>query len=77
VHQLFSCFKEAYGSVRREDFYNIVTKLFIHMKLVVLPKMFLNETYTIFQLRKHWFSYFLLGYLKKEDASKPFLLKLV
>ena len=52
VHQLFSCFKKAYKSLRREDWYNIATKLFIYMNLAVLTKMFLNETYKSFQLRK-------------------------
>jgi len=49
VHQLISYFKEAYDSLRRKIFYNTVTELFIHVKLVVLPKN-MSEWKFVFEL---------------------------
>jgi len=46
VHQLFVDCNKAYDSVRREVLYNILIQFGIHMKLVGLIKMFLNETYS-------------------------------
>jgi hypothetical protein len=46
VHQLFIYFKKAYDSVRREVLYNILTEFWIPMKLVMLIKLCLNETYS-------------------------------
>jgi hypothetical protein len=43
VRQLFMDFKKAYGSVRREVLYSILTEFSIPMKLVRLIKMCLNE----------------------------------
>jgi hypothetical protein len=43
VHQLFIDFKEAYDSLRREVLYNILIEFGVHMKLVRLIKMCLNE----------------------------------
>jgi len=43
VHQLFIDFKKAYDLVRRVVLYNILIEFGIHMKLVRLIKMFLNE----------------------------------
>ena len=37
-------FKKAYGSVRKEVMCNILNECGIHMKLVMLIKMCLNET---------------------------------
>jgi hypothetical protein len=46
VHKLFIDFKEAYDSVKREVFYNILLKFVVPKKLVRLIKMCLNETYS-------------------------------
>jgi hypothetical protein len=46
VHQLFTDFKKAYDSVRREVLYNILIQFGIPMKLVRRIKMCLNETYS-------------------------------
>jgi hypothetical protein len=45
VHQLFIDFKKAYDSVRREVLHNILTEFVVPMKLVMLIKICLNETY--------------------------------
>ena len=46
VHQIFTDFKGAYDSVRRELLYNILIEFGIPMKLVRLIKMCLTETYS-------------------------------
>ena len=46
VHHLFKDFKEAYDSVRWEVLYNILIESSIPMKLVMLIKMCLTETYS-------------------------------
>jgi hypothetical protein len=45
IHQLFVDFKEAYDSVRREVFYNILIEFWVPMKLLRLIKKCLNEIY--------------------------------
>ena len=44
VHQLFTDFKKAYDSVRREVLYNILMEFGIPKKLIRLIKMRLTET---------------------------------
>jgi hypothetical protein len=53
VHQLFTDFKKAYDSVRREVLYNILIEFGVSMKLARLIKMSLNETYSKVCIGKH------------------------
>jgi hypothetical protein len=53
VHQLFIDFKKAYDSVRREILYSILIEFGVHMKLVRLTKMCLNETYIKVRIVRH------------------------
>jgi len=53
VPQLFRDFEQAYDSVRREVFYNILTEFCITMKIVTLIKTCSNETYSKFRIGKH------------------------
>ena len=46
VHQLFTDFKKAYDSVRREGLYNFLTVLVISMKLESLMEVCRTETYS-------------------------------
>ena len=53
MHQIFTDFKKAYDSVRREVLYNILIECGIPMILVRLTEMCLNETYSRVQEGKH------------------------
>jgi len=53
VHQLFTDFKKAYDSVRREVLYIILIESGIPIKLVRLIKMCLTETYSRVQVGKN------------------------
>jgi len=53
VHQLFIDFKNAYDSVKREIFYNILIKFVIPKKRVRLIKMCLNDTYSSVCVGRH------------------------
>jgi hypothetical protein len=53
VHQLFTDFKKAYDSVRREILYNILIELGVIINLVSLIKMCLNETCSRVHIGKH------------------------
>jgi len=46
VRQLFTHFKKAYDSVRREVLYNILVEFGITMKQVKLIKIYQNRTYS-------------------------------
>ena len=53
VHQLFTYFKKAYDSVRRDVLYNILVEFGITMKQVRLTQMYLNETYSRVRVGRH------------------------
>ena len=53
MHQLFTDFKKAYDSVRREVLYIILIESGIPIKLVRLIKMCLTETYSRVQVGKN------------------------
>jgi hypothetical protein len=72
VYQLFKDFKKAYDSLRREVLYNILIEVGVHMKLVRLIKMCLNETYSKVRIGKHLSGSFLIqNGLKQGDALSP------
>jgi len=74
VHQLFTDFKKAYDSVKREVLYNILIEFLIPMKLVRLIKMCLRETYSRVQVGKHLSDMFpITNGLKKGDVLSPML----
>jgi hypothetical protein len=53
VHKLFTDFKKAYDSVRREELYSILIEFGIPRKLVGVIKMCLNETYSTVRIGKN------------------------
>jgi hypothetical protein len=74
VHQLFIDFKKAYDSVKREDLYNILIEFSIPMRLVMLIKMCLNETYSRVRVGKHLSDTFpIKNSLKQGDALLPLI----
>jgi hypothetical protein len=77
VHQLFTEFKKAYDSVRREALYNILIEFGIPKKLVRLIEMCLTETYSRVRVGKNLSEMFpIRNGLKQGDAITPFLLNL-
>ena len=74
MHQLFIGFKKAYGSVRREALYNIIIQFGIHMKLVRLIKMCLNEAYSRVRVGMNLTDMFRIrNGLKQGDVLPPLL----
>jgi hypothetical protein len=73
VHQLFIIFKKAYDLIRGEVLYKIIIGFGIHMKLVMLVKMCLSETYSRVLIRKNLSDMFpIRNGLKQGDALLPF-----
>ena len=54
MYQLLLGFKKTYDSVISEVLYNIVIEFVITMKLKILTKKCLNETYRKFRIGKHF-----------------------
>jgi hypothetical protein len=75
VHQLFIDLKKAYDSVRREVLYNTLRDFWVHIKLVKLSKICLNEMCSQDHIDKHLHDNFpFQNCLKQEDALMPLLL---
>ena len=53
MYEFFINIKKAYDSVRMEILYNILIEFGILMKLVMLSKIYLNETYRKVRVGKH------------------------
>jgi hypothetical protein len=60
VRQLFIDFKKAYGSLRKEVLYNVLTEFRTPRKLAGLIKTCLNETYSTVHIGKNLSDSFLL-----------------
>jgi hypothetical protein len=74
VHQLFTDFKKAYDSVKREVLYNILLEFGIPKKLVRPIKMCLNEIYSKVHICKLLSDKFpIQNGLKQEDVVSPLL----
>jgi hypothetical protein len=74
VHQLFTDFKKAYASVKREGLHSILLEFGVPKKLVRLMKMYLNETYSIVCIGKLLSNKFpIQNRLKQADALLPLL----
>jgi hypothetical protein len=73
MHQLFTDFKQAFNSVKREVLYDILLEFGIPKKLVRLIKMCLNKTYSNFHVGKHLSDTFPTQNSLKEDALMPLL----
>jgi len=74
VHQLFTDFKKAYDSVRREALYNILIEFGIPKTLVRMIKMCVTETYSRVRVGKNLSEMFpIRNGLKQGDALSPLL----
>ena len=77
VHQLFTDFKKADDSFRREVLYNILMEFGIPKKLIRLIKMCLTETYSRVRVGKSLSDMFSTrNGLKQGDALSPLLFNL-
>jgi hypothetical protein len=74
AHQLFTDFKKACDSFRREVLYNIHIDFGIPRKLVGLTEMCLNETYSTLRISKYQSDKFpIQNGLKQGDTLSPLL----
>jgi hypothetical protein len=74
VHQLFTDSEKTYVSLRKEVLYNSLTEFGIHIKLVSLIKVCLNEAYSKVQIGKNLLDAFSVhNGLKQGDALSPLL----
>jgi hypothetical protein len=74
VHQLSMHFRKAYDLVRREVFYNIFREFGVHMSVVRMIQMCLNETYNKVRTDKHLSDSFpIQNGLKQGDDLTPLL----
>jgi hypothetical protein len=72
VQQLFTDFKKAYDSLRREVLYNILAEFGIPRKLVGLIQMCLNKTHSTVRIGKYQSDKFpIQNGLKGGDALSP------
>ena len=77
VRHLFTDFKKAYDSVRREALYKILIKFGIPRKLVRLIKMSLTETYRRVRVGENVSDRFpVRNGLKQGDALSPLFFQL-
>jgi len=77
VHQVFIDLKKAFDLIRKEVFYNILIGFGIHMKLVRLIKIFLNETFSRVRVGKHLSNMFpIKNGLKQGGPLSPLLFNL-
>jgi hypothetical protein len=74
VLQLFTNFKKAYDSGRKEVLHNTVIEFGIPMKMIRLIKMCLNQTYNRVRLNKYFSDmYPIKNGFKQGDAFSPLL----
>jgi hypothetical protein len=74
MHKLFRDLEKSCDSVGREVLYNILIEFGIHMNLVTLIKICLNETYSKVRIGKNLSDAFqILNGLKQGDALSPLL----
>ena len=77
MHQVFIDLKKAFDLIRKEVFYNILIGFGIHMKLVRLIKIFLNETFSRVRVGKHLSNMFpIKNGLKQGGPLSPLLFNL-
>jgi hypothetical protein len=72
VHQLFTDFKKACDSVRKELLYSVLMEFGIPLQLVRLIKVCLNETYSTVRVGKHLSDMFpIRNGLRQGDVLTP------
>jgi len=69
--------QRAYDSVMVKELHNNVTECVINMKLIVLTKMWLNETYNRVWVGKHVYVVFPVMDGMKKDVLLPLLFKFI